>query len=104
MNFQTGYIFVEFDRTTLRRRFDPQAIALPAKTLGFLDLLRVFRLGEHASWQYGTEWTVLGVEQFLLSASDPADMARHIHDHILYDPAVYNALAKLDASLVVVCD
>lgn len=104
MSFQSAYNFVELSGTSLRRSNDPRAIAVPDRRMGILDLLRAFRLGEHQSWPYGIEVTILGLEQLLLSARDPAELARHIHDQILYDPRVYDSLAKLDASVVLACD
>lgn len=104
MPFPIGYSLIELSRTTLRRHRDPAAIAVPAKCIGFLDLLRVLRTGGYSSWNYGTELTVTGVDQVLLQAGDPLELARHIHDQVLYVPSVYEGLAKLDAALVIACD
>ena len=101
MAFPHGcYSLIELSRTNLRRH----AVVLPAKRIGFLDLLRAFRSGAQSSWDYGTELTVMGIDQVLLHASSPFDLARHIHDQILYTPEVYDGLSKLDAALVMVCD
>jgi hypothetical protein len=104
MPFPTGYSLIELSRTTLRRHRDPAAVAVPAKHVGFLDLLRVLRSGVYSSWDYGTELTVTGIDQVLLQAGDPLELARHLHDQVLYVPAVYEGLAKLDAALVIACD
>jgi hypothetical protein len=104
MPFPTGYSLIELSRTKLRRHRDPNAVATPAKKLGFLDLLRALRSGAYSSWDYGTELTVTGIDQVLLQASDPLDLARYIHDQVLYVSAVYEGLAKLDAALVIACD
>src|SRR5262245_14326228 len=98
MPFPIGYSLIELSRTTLRRRRDRAAVVVPAKQIGFLDLLRVLRTGGYSSWDYGTELTVTGIEQVLGQAGDPLELARHIHDQVLYVPAVYEGLAKLDAA------
>jgi hypothetical protein len=64
----------------------------------------VFRSGEHATCAYASELTVLGVEQVLRHAGNPLDLARHIHDRLLYTRAVYDVLGKLDAGIVIACD
>jgi len=104
MAFPTGYSLIELSRTNLRRHRDASAVALPPKQIGFLDLLRAFRSGAHSSWDYGIELTVTGIDQVLLHASNPLDLARHIHDQMLYRPDVYDSLSKLDAALVIACD
>ena len=104
MAFPSGYSLIELPRTNLRRHRDANAVVLPAKQIGFLDLLRSFRSGAHSSWDYATEVTVTGIDQVLLNASNPLDLARHIHDQILYTSEVYDRLSKLDAALVIVCD
>jgi hypothetical protein len=104
MPFPTGYSLIELSRTKLRRHRDPNAVAVPAKQLGFLDLLRALRSGGYSLWEYGTELTVTGIDQVLLQAGDSLELARHIHDQVLYVPEVYEGLARLDAALVMVCD
>jgi hypothetical protein len=99
-----GYSLIELSQTNLRRRHDRNAVTLPSKQIGFLDLLRAFRRGAYSSWEYGTRLTVTGVEQVLLGAADPLDLVRHIHDDVLYVPEIYESLAKLDAAIVIACD
>ncbi|MEI8371273.1 MAG: hypothetical protein WCJ35_00400 [Planctomycetota bacterium] len=104
MRFLTGYNLIELSATNLRRPRDPRAVGLPTQVIGFLDLMRAFQSGAIDSWSYGSELTVVGVEQFLRNAADPVEMAKYIHDRILYDQRVYRGLGKLEASLVIVCD